>query len=90
MGVPRRLSLHTAEYVAFRRRLAEARHEAGLTQRDLAKLMRKSQAWLYKCEAGERRVDAVELAKFAKALKRPIDWFVSHVKLPGAAPEKAE
>lgn len=90
MGVHRRFSLHTADYRAFRQRLAEARQEAGLTQRELAKLLRKSQSWLYKCEAGERRVDAVELAKFAKALKRPIDWFVSHVKLPGPAPGKAE
>jgi transcriptional regulator with XRE-family HTH domain len=51
---------------AFLRGLREA---AGLTQRQLAKRLRKPQSWVYNCETGNRRVDVAEFIAWAKACK---------------------
>jgi predicted transcriptional regulator len=37
------------------------RKNAGLTQRDLAKLLNKPQNYVHRCETGGRRLDAIEL-----------------------------
>ncbi|MCY3853186.1 MAG: helix-turn-helix transcriptional regulator [Gammaproteobacteria bacterium] len=68
-------SLHTSRYQKFLVRLRQARAEAGMTQVELAKAVRRSQTWVSKCELGERRVDAVELEDIAKALGKPMEWF---------------
>ena len=36
------------------------REEAGLTQRDLGKCLKKPQSWVYNCETANRRVDLAE------------------------------
>lgn len=68
-------ALQTARYRAFLDRLRRAREEAGLTQAELARTVRRSQTWISKCELGERRVDFVELEDLAEALGKPLDWF---------------
>ncbi|HET6247630.1 MAG TPA: helix-turn-helix transcriptional regulator [Tepidisphaeraceae bacterium] len=40
--------------------LRQVREEASLTQRDLAKRMKRAQPWIHKSEIGERRVDVSE------------------------------
>ena len=64
------------EYHRFLARLRAARERAGLTQADVAKRLRKPQSYVSKCEAGERRVDVVELVAFARLYGRPLDFFV--------------
>lgn len=59
-------SVHTAEYQRLLRRLGAARRKAGLTQVAAAKALRQTQAYVSKCESGERRIDAVELRAFAE------------------------
>jgi len=76
---PRRFPQHNKDYKAFRLRLKEARELAGLSQQDLADLLKRPQTWVSKNETGERRVDAVELIKLARALKKPMDWFVEGI-----------
>lgn len=63
-------------YRRFTERLVRARHEAGLTQAQVAARLGKPQSFVSKSEAGERRVDAVELAAFAALYDRPLDWFI--------------
>ncbi len=63
------------DYEAFRRRLVAAREAAGLTQRDVAVKLGRSQAYVGKSETGERRVDIVELAQFAKVYRKPLRYF---------------
>lgn len=82
MGRQRRFPQHNREYAAFRGRLVAARLEAGLSQQEVADRLGKPQSWISKNESGERRVDAVELAKLAKVLKRPIAWFVETAQVP--------
>ena len=57
-------ALHSNEYQAFVKRLCAARKKAGLSQAQVAKALGKPQSFVSKCESGERRVDAVELAAY--------------------------
>jgi transcriptional regulator with XRE-family HTH domain len=83
MGRQRRFPQHNRDYADFRSRLVSARVDAGLSQQEVADRLGKPQSWVSKNESGERRVDAVELAKLAKVLKRPVGWFVEDVHCPG-------
>lgn len=69
-------SVFTAEYTKFLKALKRARAEAGLTQADAAKLLKKPQSFISKCESGERRVDIVELKHFADLYKKDLIYFV--------------
>lgn len=67
---------YKAKYGQFLTKLREARLEAGLTQVEVGRKLKQPQAYVSKIERGERRVDAVELAEFAKLYKKPLDYFV--------------
>jgi Zn-dependent peptidase ImmA (M78 family)/DNA-binding XRE family transcriptional regulator len=58
------------------RKLARARKSARLSQADLAAVLQLDRTAVTKAEAGERRIDSLELARVADLLKRPIDWFL--------------
>jgi transcriptional regulator with XRE-family HTH domain len=49
--------------------LVGTRREAGLTQRDLAKRLKKPHSYVSKIEIGERRLDVGEFVEIAHALK---------------------
>lgn len=68
--------IHSPEYDALRRRLVQARKDAGLMQTQVADALDKPQSFVAKCELGERRVDALELAKFAKLYDKPLGFFL--------------
>jgi transcriptional regulator with XRE-family HTH domain len=57
----------SGEYDRFRKRLVAAREHAGLSQREAAERLGRAQSFVAKSESGERRVDVVELARFARA-----------------------
>jgi len=63
------------EYKLFRGRLKKGRLAAGLTQVQVARKLRKQQSYVAKCESGERRVDVLELKKFAKLYRKPLSYF---------------
>ena len=62
-------------YKKFLARLVQARHDAGLTQVEVAKRLGKAHSFLSKCELGERRVDFVELQQLAKIYGKDISFF---------------
>lgn len=64
------------EYRRFLARLRAAREGAGLTQVEVAKRLRVPQSFVSKCESGERRVDVIELAAFARIYRRPLAFFL--------------
>lgn len=68
---------HRAKYQTFIRKLRLARLEAGLTQVDVAKKLKKQQAHVSKIERGERRVDVVELEEFAKLYDKDMRYFIT-------------
>ena len=68
---------HREQYDAFLKRLRQARLDAGLTQEEVARRLGKPQSYVSKCESGERRVDVVELSKFARVYGKALEFFIS-------------
>ncbi len=62
-------SLRTYEHRALMAVLIGARKDRGLTQKQLAKRLKKPQSYIGKIEAGERRCDIPEFIKIAKAMR---------------------
>ncbi|MCX5632930.1 MAG: helix-turn-helix transcriptional regulator [Phycisphaerae bacterium] len=47
--------------------LREMREKAGLTQRDIGRIINKPQSYIYNCETANRRVDITEFIVWSKA-----------------------
>lgn len=58
---------HASPYRKLPGFLRALREEAGLTQRELGKRLRKPQSWVYNCESANRRVDVTEFIAWARA-----------------------
>ena len=69
-------SIHTKEYAYFVERLRRAREEAGLTQIQVAKKLKRPQSHISNVESGQQRVDVVELQTFAKLYNKDINYFI--------------
>jgi transcriptional regulator with XRE-family HTH domain len=57
-------------------RLIKARKEAKLKQKDAAKKLGRTQSYISKIEAGQRRIDTVQLKEFAAVYKKKINYFL--------------
>ena len=71
------VSTYDHRYREFLGRLYEARARSGLTQTVVARILGRPQSYVSRCESGERRVDAVELAEFAAVYGVDIRWLLS-------------
>lgn len=73
-------SIHSEEHLVFRKMLAAARKDAGLTQHEVARRIDRPQSFVAKYEGGERRVDVLEFIIIACALERdPVQLFTELV-----------
>jgi transcriptional regulator with XRE-family HTH domain len=72
-------SPHRPRYKVMLQRLRRARRLAGLTQVEVARALGTSQAYISKCEQGERRIDPIELSDFAQLYGAPL-----HTLLPAS------
>jgi transcriptional regulator with XRE-family HTH domain len=63
------MPIHAPEYIEFVTRLRNARKRRGLTQNDLAVLLRKPQSFVSKVETCERRLDVIEAAEWCVLLR---------------------
>lgn len=61
-------SVFTDRYNLLKTLLIEARHDAGLTQSELAGRLSRPQSFVSKFERAERRLDLVEFLEVANAL----------------------
>jgi ribosome-binding protein aMBF1 (putative translation factor) len=66
--VPVRKAIYTREQRRLVALLRSLREEAGLTQVELAKKLRRPQSFVSRFESGQRRVDLVELKEICGAL----------------------
>lgn len=63
-------------------RLRIAREYVGLKQEDVARHLAIPRSALSHIEAGQRKVDALELARMAKLYQRPVNWFTGEENPP--------
>ncbi|MFH1415076.1 MAG: helix-turn-helix transcriptional regulator [Elusimicrobiota bacterium] len=71
-----RKTIYTDEHAYIVNRLIEARKEAGLEQKAVAKMLNVYPTCLCKIEAGQRKVDIVDLMEFSKIYKKRLLYFV--------------
>lgn len=69
-------SIRTKEYRSFAGKLKKARLEADLTQVQVSKKLKRPQSYISKAEAGEQRLDIIELKKFAGLYKKDLHYFI--------------
>ena len=60
-------SMFTSAYAAVIEAIVHLRHEAGLTQRQLAERLGREQSFVGRIETGQRRIDLVEFVWICKA-----------------------
>ncbi|MFI5558527.1 helix-turn-helix domain-containing protein [Amycolatopsis japonica] len=72
-------SIYSAEYQRLCTLLRELRLEAGLTQVQVAERLQVPQSFVSKYEAGERRLDVVELHHVAMALSSSVQAVVERL-----------
>jgi len=69
-------TLRSATHRAVIEAIVDLRHKLGLSQREFAAKLGESNNFVWRIEAGERRVDLVEFCKIAKALGAdPVELF---------------
>ena len=73
------MSLHdySTRYEKLVEKLKQARVNAGLTQTEVAKHLRKGQHFVSRIETGQRRIDVIELQELAKIYNLPISFFLN-------------
>ncbi|MBI5729353.1 MAG: helix-turn-helix transcriptional regulator [Candidatus Magasanikbacteria bacterium] len=69
-------SLYSNEHKKLVEQLKKARKEAGVDQRDVAMALGKTQSYVSKIEAGQRRIDVVQLKELAKIYKKTVSFFI--------------
>lgn len=68
--------MEAVEWSSIGERVRECRIAAGISQTDLAQKVGLDRTMLAKIEAGKRRLDALELARFASVLEMPMEHFL--------------
>jgi len=69
-------TIFTKSHKYLVKQLARARKDAKLKQEDVAKKLGKTQSYISKIEAGQRRIDVVQLKEFAEVYKKKLDYFI--------------
>lgn len=69
-------SIRTNEYRKLVNKIKQARLDSGLTQKQVAEKIKRPQSYISKVEAGEQRIDVIELKQLAKLYKKDIRLFI--------------
>lgn len=69
-------AIYTKDHKYIVEQLKKARAEAELDQKEVAKILGRTQSYVSKIESGQRRIDVVQLKIFAKLYKKDLDFFV--------------
>lgn len=69
-------TIYSEGHKALVKKLIEAREARKLRQEDVAKLLGRTQSYISKIEAGQRRIDLIQLKEFAKIYKKNLDFFI--------------
>ncbi|MFA6098989.1 MAG: helix-turn-helix transcriptional regulator [Patescibacteria group bacterium] len=69
-------TIYLNKYKRIVEKLKSARLEAGLTQKQIADRLKVPQSYISKVEAGDQRIDIIELKAFADLYKKSITYFI--------------
>lgn len=69
-------TIYSKDHKFLVEKLKKARIKAGLDQGKTAELLGKTQSYISKIEAGQRRIDIVTLKEFAKIYKKNLSSFI--------------
>lgn len=72
----RRSAVHEPDYKYLVKQLRQAREERGLTQADVAEALKRPISFVSKCESTERRIDPIDLQRFAEIYDKPFEYFL--------------
>jgi transcriptional regulator with XRE-family HTH domain len=72
----RKSAVYDVDYQRLLKRVREARLSAGLTQVEVADALKRPASFVSKCELGERRIDPIDLAKFARLYGKSFEYFL--------------
>lgn len=72
----RRSAVYDQDYQRLIRRVREARIAAGMTQAEVAAALDRPLSFVSKCELGERRIDPIDLDRFAALYHKPYEYFL--------------
>ena len=64
------------EWRALGERLRESREFLGLSQQDVAQLLKLTRPAVTNIETGKRKVSTLELREFARLYRKPYDWLI--------------
>ena len=76
MQISMNKSVYSKDYKEIIERLKTARIETGIAQQEVASKLGKPQSYISKIESGERRLDVVEIKRFAMIYKKDISFFI--------------
>ena len=71
-------TIYSKDHKILVEKLKKARIEAGLDQEKVAGLLGKTQSYISKIEAGQRRIDIIQLKEFARIYKKSLAYFIKH------------
>jgi len=69
-------TIYTKDHKFIIEQLKKARNDSGFDQEKVAELLGKTQSYVSKIEAGQRRIDIVQLKEFAKIYKKELGYFI--------------
>ena len=61
-------TVHSSDQATFCALMVAARKQAGLTQHELARRLKRPQSFVAKYEGGERRIDVIEFVAIVRAI----------------------
>jgi transcriptional regulator with XRE-family HTH domain len=61
-------TVHSSDQAAFCDLMVAARKQAGLTQHELARRLKRPQSFVAKYEGGERRIDVIEFVTIVRVI----------------------
>ena len=69
-------TIYSKEHKNLIKKLIKARKEKKLSQKQVAEILGVTQSYVSKIESGQRRIDIVQLKKFANIYQKKISFFL--------------
>jgi transcriptional regulator with XRE-family HTH domain len=69
-------TIYSEEHKLLITKLKQARKKSGLKQEDVAKKLGKTQSYISKIEAGQRRIDVLQLKELAAVYNKKSGYFI--------------